>query len=615
LGAATVTIVATDAGSGVDTTTYTVASASGTQAAKTYTGAFQITGAGTYTVTATSKDKATPTANTGTAQKTITIVAISGGTSGALSVVTAEDALGLGSRLVFSTVKNEQRTGHSATLKNTGTTPLAVSNLVFSGTNAAEFQLCSGQTASFSLAAGASKDVCVQYRPTRAFSGVTTNLSAATLTVTHSGSTTPYVITLGGLSTSNYEGDDEASLQDIFTALGYKTNAGMTLLPHAKSVGVTSSALGDEVIAPYFQRADTTKAVSLIPTGHYSGIDYYTGWKMGWYAKGNNTLNNLYNFNIGAANSGYGENQLIMPKVTGATTFTPTGSFGLGESDGTRSEDSLNEGKFHDWRFYTAKKADGTVIPNTYLVGMDIGSPWQNPNKNWDYQDFTFVLTNAKIDTASTQLAAGVVDRTYDFNGNDGGQLGTGFTDFQGTSTPSDVTLSGGRLSVKSSNDTNSAHRNALMSPVNMGTNLVIQARLVGPFTSINAGEEQQAIWFGPDATHYAKLEVENDNGGRAVTFFVKNGTTETLVQRVAISSTATSIDFKFDINPALSGGPEVTASYAVNGGAFVSLATDYKGLPNSFFTQGTGAGIMQSHQGGGTQFTAIYESFKINRA
>jgi hypothetical protein len=152
---------------------------------------------------------------------------------------------------------------------------------------------------------------------------------------------------------------------------------------------------------------------------------------------------------------------------------------------------------------------------------------------------------------------------------------------------------------------------------VHMGSNLAIQSRLVGPFTNINAGQEQQAIWFGPSATQYAKLEVENSGNAstKKLTFYVQNGSNGTIVNSVNVSATGlNTIDFKFDINPALQSGPRVTASYSINGGAFTALTRDYAGLPTSWFTQSTAAGILQSHQGGGAQFTAVYENFRVNR-
>jgi hypothetical protein len=618
LGAASVTIAATDA-SGIASTVYSVSGTS-TVAEKAYAGAFQISGAGTYNITAKSTDKATPVANVTTQQRAITIVPVGGGGgTGSLAVTTPEDMLGLGSRLVFSTVKNEARTGHSATLINNGTAPLTVTSLSFSGPNAAEFQLCANQATTLTIPAKGSANVCVQYRPNRAFNGIVTNLSSANLLVAHSASATPYTITLGGLSTSNYEGNDEASIQDMFTALGYGTNAGMTFLPHAKSVSPASTPVGDEVLAPYFLRADGSKPVTLIPTGHYQGFDYYTDWKIGYNAKGSKNLTNLFNYQVGPQYNGYGENQLMLPKIDGTMQLPAdlTTPFGFGDTDGTYTDDELNEGKFHNWRTYVAKTPNGTVIPNTYLIGTDIGSPWENPNKNWDYQDFTFVVTNVKIDSA-TQPAAGLVNRNFEFSGNDGGQLGTGFAAFQGASTSSDISLSGGRLNVKSSADSNTAHRNALMSPVHMGSNLAIQARLVGPFTNINAGEEQQAIWFGPNATNYAKFEIENSGNAnkKRLTFWVQKGSTGAVVNTVDIDTAGlNTLDLKFDINPALRDGPRITASYSVNGGAFTALTRDYDGIPKEWMTQATPAGVLQSHQGtGGAQFTAVYEYFRVNR-
>ena len=38
---------------------------------------------------------------------------------------------------------------------------------------------------------------------------------------------------------------------------------------------------------------------------------------------------------------------------------------------------------------------NGAIVPNAYLVGVDLGlDNLTNPTKNWDYQDFMYVLSN-----------------------------------------------------------------------------------------------------------------------------------------------------------------------------------------------------------------------------
>ena len=38
----------------------------------------------------------------------------------------------------------------------------------------------------------------------------------------------------------------------------------------------------------------------------------------------------------------------------------------------------------------------GSIVPNAWIVGVDLGlNNTTNPTKNWDYQDFMYVLSNA----------------------------------------------------------------------------------------------------------------------------------------------------------------------------------------------------------------------------
>jgi hypothetical protein len=140
--------------------------------------------------------------------------------------------------------------------------------------------------------------------------------------------------------------------------------------------------------------------VTMLPVAHYSGINNGgDSGTFGWYPRGSSTLFALYHFaggiSTGQANGGYGENQKLFPVPTPATTtFSPSGAFGIWESEGARSDDAL-DGGVHDIRFFPAKGAAGAMIPGAYLVAMDPGPPTES-GTNWDYQDGVFLLRNVQ---------------------------------------------------------------------------------------------------------------------------------------------------------------------------------------------------------------------------
>lgn len=101
------------------------------------------------------------------------------------------------------------------------------------------------------------------------------------------------------------------------------------------------------------------------------------------------------------------------------TTINPTGAFGL-NLDGQFSQDSLNsqdvqyDTSEHALRFFPVVDAEGDVVPNTYIVGLDYRN-YVDPNS--DYQDLFELVTNVTfedmpptpIDLEAT-LAASAVD-------------------------------------------------------------------------------------------------------------------------------------------------------------------------------------------------------------
>ncbi|WP_111767672.1 hypothetical protein [Nakamurella deserti] len=563
-------------------------------------------------------------------------IAPQGSTSpAAIAVSSPEDALALGSRMVFSTVQNEFRAGHNLTVRNTGGSPLAVTGLTFGGASAGDFRLCTGQATSFSVPAGGSAAVCVRYTPQK--NAATTNstvVSQATLTVNSSAG--PWVVTLGGLSAIKYENDKEPSLQLIFDALGYTTNAAVSFKPFWGSISGTSAPVGDEVLAPYFTRLDSSAPVKLVPLAQYSGKSSNKSASIGWYAKGSSTNNYLYAYPGGAdgSNSGYGQNQLLVPATTTASNgvntvnFTPSGAFGIVDalSYSNRSDDARNGSRWHNMRAYPAKDAAGNVIRGAYLIGNDIGGVANNSAKNWDYQDFAFLLLNATPDAGSSQPTAGEYSKTLaGFTGAAGGVDGSGFTTAQGTVDAAKINYGGGSLLLTSSNDTNTSHTNALQLGVNAGTKFRVQSRLLGPFTAINAGAEQQGIYFGPNATNYIKAELEwsTADNARKLTVWKQTSSAGGAVAASVLLPGGDSqrVDLRIEVDPAprdaahYNGAPQVVVSYSLYGtSTWTRINTGDVSIPATWVTANTPAGIIASHQQGGSPFVANFANFSVTR-
>lgn len=328
-----------------------------------------------------------------------------------LAVSTPQDFLGVGSRLVFSAVAGTPRAPYgtqSVTLTNTGSASVTVSGADISGTHAAEFATCS--STSFAIASGASATICVRYQPAN-----TRHVSSATLSISTDTTVGLYSVALGGLNIVQEEAPAgiapgrEPDLQNVFDALGYGVDAGVVgASGNPLFVGDTDAPAGDEIAEqPYWQRQDPNRPVSLVPLARYvgreSGDDFWP--RIGWYAQGApGAPQYLYTFpgagSGGGQNNGYGQNQMLLPTATAGTGLNPSGPFGLvlegvDGSPNSYSDDALNaEGGPHNYRFYPARDGAGTPIDGVYIVAFDFLFPSDAPHKNWDFQDYVFLMSN-----------------------------------------------------------------------------------------------------------------------------------------------------------------------------------------------------------------------------
>jgi glucose/arabinose dehydrogenase len=575
---------------------------------------------------------------TGGTNSKIDYLDVSGGNQppppSSLKVTSPDDVLGLTSRLVFSTVASEVRPGKSLTLTNTGSSAASVTGLTIGGPDANQFIVDPAQPKTFSIPAGGSASVLVDFRPT-----TTKVVDNATLTIaTNASGGSTINLPLSGLNAVNYEGASEPSAQEIFNALGYTaTNAGVTNTVAKNYISDKRTPAGDEIVSPYWKRADSSAPMQLIPVAQYSGRHTYNSGPIDWFVKGSpNTRTVLFGLPGGSDPSG-GQNQRLLPSIApgGTTSFSTASVFGVHDEYGDFTDDALASTglNLHDFRFYPAKGADGVQIPNTWLVADDVGQdPSPASGKNWDFQDYVLLLRNAQPELTAAAVP-GDTSLNLDFSASKTGTiadksgLGTGFSSVQANTAgnqyaPAQLTLdtASGVLKVVSTAGSNTNGVNTQQNALQLafdGTRQKFQAssRLVGPFTGINLGSDQQAIYVGPDQDNYFKLEVECQGDGKQhlTIWYEKNGVGSILTSILLSNPSAATLDLFITGDPVAG---TLQAAYRVNSSNAADIVTfgAATAVPDvmRWFSRQSRAGIMTNNSNGGSPFTASFDSFKL---
>ena len=315
----------------------------------------------------------------------------------ALRVTTQEDILGLTSRLVFSTANGIDTGARTATLTNTGSSTIRVTGLTIAGDQANQFRLSAGQPTSFSIGPNKSATVRARFTPT------SNGLKFATLTVVNNSACPRYEIRLRGVSAFGTVGHTEPQLAQLIRLFGYQTNIGFS----GGFQATDRDTYGDEVVNPYFVRADASRPVRLTPIARYTGASYGNGHS-GRTANNSRTKQLMYRFppdefvdendGDGVDSSVYTENQKTFPAGNGAFTFSQSAPFGIYGNHSVYTDDRFNQdstGKiYRNIRVYPAKGEGGARIANAWLLAVDVNT--NGADKNYDYQDQLILLTNAK---------------------------------------------------------------------------------------------------------------------------------------------------------------------------------------------------------------------------
>jgi hypothetical protein len=569
-----------------------------------------------------------------------------------IAVSSPDDGLRLSTRLVFSTVNEEARPARSVTVRNPGGAELQVTGVAVTGS----FALDAGQPTSFTLAPGASRTIAVRYTPPPTLTATTAH--TGTLTIDSNDAQTPRVeVTLKGLDAAFYEDRGEPTLRMIANAFGY---AGADVINSVKPQRWPIDAT-TEVISPYWRRVDAAAPVGLVPLARYAARTQGTTGSAGWYSKGTDpnlgaSRKALYAFagcgstcefnedGTMAPTEDGGENQKLLPATTtGITTFEPTGLFGLFADQGRSFSDdgfhrytdetgTVVESQTHNFRFYPARDANGVTIADTWLVGVDIGVDTRpEGQKNYDYQDYVFLLTNAQPELAR---AARPPLSGLEFTGAVGGTVtdedgeGTGFTSVQSNDAGTqyqasqiDLDAAAGVLRLTTTNGTNSGgtdrQENALQRAFDASyRRWSVGTRVVDPDAVMGTQLQHQAVFFGPDNGNFVKLEAEfRDGAVRLVSYAEKNGVFAFADTTGPVVPLGTSVELYLLGDPDLR---TVQPAYRIGSGTLTNFGPAYAPSDSMrWFSTQAQAGVLASSQIGqgvttSPSFVATFDWFRV---
>ena len=282
-------------------------------------------------------------------------------------------------------------------VKNTGSDPLEINGLSLTG----PWQLVDQINLPTTVATGGQLDVQVRF--VAQFAGTQNGLHNGTLTVeSNDADESQKSVELSGFWQSVSEGGQEPTLTDIAKVFGYKTK----IVGSGQAINGSGriQAVGDEVISPYWQRADATKSVTARQLAAYHSQGNTA--TLSWTNKGSTSSTAVL------THKGT-DGQTVLPRKSDSqaiaqASFAPSATvFGF-RIDAEYSDPTLNNRQVdynnncplpapgeletcgHHVRFWPVRDQSGTVIPDTYLMTMDYAGV------NYDYNDNVYLLENIK---------------------------------------------------------------------------------------------------------------------------------------------------------------------------------------------------------------------------
>ncbi len=232
-----------------------------------------------------------------------------------------------------------------------------------------------------------------------------------TLTLTSNDPETPSAsVPLAGWVQYHSENSNEPSFQTITNLLfGWSTEINPTpiseLTESDSTDGSSPTYYGQEVVSGFWQEADPSLKVNVqqLAAFHTEGNNS----SLYWYLQGSTNYNKLFTTQTDVG-------QTLFPLQVNETTpaagsFSNSGIFGFRVDTSEYSNDAQNTssatGGGHHFRFYPVISANGTLIPNDYIMTMDYSNTTGSP-QNFDFQDNVYLVTNIRPAVAVTGIAA-----------------------------------------------------------------------------------------------------------------------------------------------------------------------------------------------------------------
>lgn len=292
-------------------------------------------------------------------------------------------------------------------IRNTGTAPLAIPSdgLKIVGADAAMFAFSPAPTLPLTIPAGGSLVLNVVFKPT---STTTITIKNATVEIRSNDPDQPYIqVALRGVPTTGTGGQNEPSLQRVLDLYQIPVNVGDANPDNTDLFNATEPLqANDELDMQRLVKAGAGDVV-VEPLAVF-GVSSIPALRFGWYAAGTADAKSEM-FTVAKSDS-----QTVSPTPIGTTVFDPGAkTFGLYTSwPGFAnveifSEDALNTAVVdtayrHKVRFYPLKNADGSIVPNAYVVAFD---EYTAPaNGAYDNQDVVAIIRNVRPAAAGPEI-------------------------------------------------------------------------------------------------------------------------------------------------------------------------------------------------------------------
>ncbi|BEP16617.1 hypothetical protein acdb102_49280 [Acidothermaceae bacterium B102] len=141
--------------------------------------------------------------------------------------------------------------------------------------------------------------------------------------------------------------------------------------------------------------------------------------------------------------------------------------------------------------------------------------------------------------------------------------------------------------------------------------NFSVTTRVVSGVGQISTNYQQIGAFFGPDTTHFVKVEAEHNGAGNPhLTMYLRDDNFNNTVATVTPTGLAAAHTLDLTIK---STNGQLTVYYSINGAALTQVGTAKTPLtPGNWFTSAAKAGIEVSNTGSTTPITATFSSFGI---